>query len=62
VLEKAVDFSNLDTDILIEAIEATYKMFPAPPKEAEPPRFSPRSKPSFNQGNQAGSPMASSSG
>ena len=56
ILEKAVDFNKLDSDIILEAIEASYKMFPPKPKEVDPPRFSAKNKPSY------GNPMASSSG
>jgi len=51
VLEKGVDFNDLDSDILLEAIEATFKMFPPPPKETEPPRFNARNTNKFNRAN-----------
>ena len=56
ILEKAVDFNKLDSDIILEAIEASFKMFPPKQKEVEPARFSAKNKTNF------GNPMASSSG
>ena len=56
ILEKAVDFNKLDSDLILEAIEASFKMFPPKKAEADPPRFSAKNKANF------GNPMASSSG
>lgn len=60
MLEKAVDFSQLDADLMIAAIEEMVRQLPPPPPQQEPaPRFSAKNSKPRNFGQ---NPMSAATG